>query len=283
MPAIIHSAAQWEGIRRAWEAAGETIALVPTMGALHAGHKALVRAAEQEADRVVVSIFVNPLQFGQGEDFDTYPRTLAADEAFLADTTVDVIFAPGVPEVYPAGLDAAPRIYAGPVGDVLEGHSRPGHFDGVLTVVHRLCELVRPSVAVFGEKDAQQLFLIRQMVRDENLPVRIVEVATVRDSDGLALSSRNAHLSAKERKRAQAIPQAWERAQNAANAREAVAAVKEVLSLEPEISLDYVALVDPDTFLPYSEDSCVSRGRIVLAVEIGQTRLIDNRLLEFGQ
>jgi pantoate--beta-alanine ligase len=136
---------------------------------------------------------------------------------------------------------------------------------------------------VFGEKDAQQLFLVRQMVREEKLPVRIVEVGTVRDTDGLALSSRNAHLSAEEREHARAIPEAWEKAKNSANAGEAVLAVTEVLSGEPEVKLDYVALVDPDTFLPCAEDALVSRGRIVLAVVIGQTRLIDNRLLEFGQ
>jgi pantoate--beta-alanine ligase len=282
VPAIIDSVDQWEGICQAWDAAGETIALVPTMGALHAGHKALVRVAEQEADRVVVSIFVNPLQFGQGEDFETYPRTLEADEAYLADTTVDVIFAPGVAEMYPDGLDAATRIHAGPVGDVLEGQSRPGHFDGVLTVVHRLCELVRPSVAVFGEKDAQQLFLVRQMVREEKLPVRIVEVATVRDDDGLALSSRNAHLSPADRERAKLIPLAWEAAQNSGNLTDALVAVREVLSRDSAVSIDYVSSVDPDTFMPVNGGS-VSRGRIVLAVEIGQTRLIDNRLLEFGQ
>ncbi|HEV8012601.1 MAG TPA: pantoate--beta-alanine ligase, partial [Pontimonas sp.] len=176
MPAIIHSLEELRGILDSWRSAGETVALVPTMGSLHEGHKALVREAATHADRCVVSIFVNPLQFGAGEDFEEYPRSLAADEAFLADTLVDVIFAPSAEVIYPEGPEEAPTLSAGGVGDTFEGASRPGHFDGVLTVVKRLFDYVSPDVAVFGLKDAQQVFVVRQMVDTLGLSLRIVEV-----------------------------------------------------------------------------------------------------------
>src|SRR5947209_11092294 len=173
------------------------VAVVMTMGALHEGHAELMRAARRSADHVVVTVFVNPLQFGAGEDLDRYPRTWEADLQVCAHENVDVVFAPSEQEMYPHGRPTV-RVAAGPVADRLEGSSRPGHFDGVLTVVSKLLHLTQPSVAVFGEKDAQQLALIRLMVRDLDLPVRVLSVPTVREPDGLALSSRNRYLTRSE-------------------------------------------------------------------------------------
>ena len=283
MPAIIHTLGDLEGIREAWRSAGESVALVPTMGSLHEGHKALVAEAGTLADRVVVSIFVNPLQFGAGEDFEKYPRSLAEDEAFLADATVDIIFAPDVDVVYPEGPEVAPTLDAGAVGELYEGASRPGHFAGVLTVVKRLFDCVNPDVAVFGRKDAQQLFLIESMSNAMKLGIRIVEVGTVRDADGLALSSRNAYLSPTERDQARAIPEALETASHADNPREAVRVVRQALESAPGIVVDYVDAVDPDTFLPVFDSEMVQHAHLIVAANAGSVRLIDNRLLHFGQ
>ena len=283
MPAIVHTLEELHGIREAWRTAGESVALVPTMGSLHEGHKALVTRATEEADRCVVSIFVNPLQFSSDEGFDEYPRSLQADEAFLADTVVDVIFAPTVEVVYPDGLDAAVTHSAGPVGETFEGASRPGHFDGVLTVVARLFECVKPDVAVFGCKDAQQLFLVQQMVRDEQMPVRIVEVDTVRDSRGLALSSRNALLSEESARYALAIPEALEAAGEADHPQDARARARQVLEGAPGLNVDYVDVVDPSTFTLVDEGHTPREVRLIVAVTVGGVRLIDNRLIHFGQ
>lgn len=283
MPAIVHSLEELHGIRESWRRAGESVALVPTMGSLHEGHKALVQEATRHADRCVVSIFVNPLQFGAGEDFEEYPRTLLADEAFLADTLVDVIFAPSVEVMYPEGLDAAPTLSAGPIGDTFEGASRPGHFDGVLTVVKRLFDYVNPEVAVFGAKDAQQVFLVQQMVQDQKLPLRIVEVDTVRDSFGLALSSRNAQLSEAARAQALEIPRALDEASHQPSAQDARNRARAILESAPGVSVDYVEVVHPETFQPLGDGEPREQVRLIVAATIGGVRLIDNKLLHFGQ
>ncbi|GAA2117486.1 pantoate--beta-alanine ligase [Streptomyces synnematoformans] len=281
-------------------------AVVMTMGALHGGHAALVRAARAEVGphgQVVVTVFVNPLQFGPGEDLDRYPRTLDADVLLAGKEGADVVFAPAADEVYPGG-EPQVRVSAGPMGERLEGTFRPGHFDGVLTVVAKLLHLTRPDVALYGQKDAQQLALITRMVRDLDFPVRIVGVPTVREPDGLALSSRNVYLSAPERETALALSRALFAARDRAGAasggpREALAAAEPVLHdagrLPPPLELDYVALVDPADFAPVPDGPAAAaddgaappapyRGEAVLAVgaKVGATRLIDNIRLTFG-
>ena len=283
MPAIIYSQEELQGILNTWRSAGETVALVPTMGSLHEGHKALVREATSQADRCVVSIFVNPLQFGAGEGFDEYPRSLVADEAILADTLVDVVFAPSAEVIYPEGPGAAPTLSAGEVGDTFEGAFRPGHFDGVLTVVKRLFDYVTPDVAVFGCKDAQQVFVVRQMVEHLSLPLRIVEVDTVRDADGLALSSRNTLLSEEDRVHAREIPRALDEAEKCPSAPEALRVAKGILDAAPGLVVDYVEMVDPKTFRPPADTAGIREGRLIIAATAGTVRLIDNRLLRFGQ
>ena len=283
MPAIIHSLEELRGILDTWRSAGETLALVPTMGSLHEGHKALVREAAAHADRCVVSIFVNPLQFGAGEDFQEYPRTLEADEAFLSDTLADVIFAPSAEVIYPEGPGEAPTLSAGDVGDTFEGASRPGHFDGVLTVVKRLFDYVSPDAAVFGRKDAQQLFVVRQMVDNLGLPLHIVEVDIVRDTDGLALSSRNNYLSDTERVHAREIPRALDEAEKASSAREALEVARGILDAAQGVVVDYVDVVDPQTFRSRADGAEGRDGRLIIAATVGGVRLIDNRLLRFGQ
>jgi pantoate--beta-alanine ligase len=255
------------------------VAAVLTMGALHAGHLALVDHARDLADHVVVTVFVNPLQFGAGEDLDRYPRTLDADLALLTGRA-DLVFAPGVAEVYPDGAPQV-RVCAGPLGDLLEGAHRPGHFDGVLTVVTVLLHLLRPDVAVFGEKDAQQLALVRRLVADLAWPTRIEAVPTVRDADGLALSSRNAYLDAAGRRRAAAVPAALAAAGDAAragaDARAVRAAAAGVLAAAEGVTVDYVAVVDPATLAPPRPGGA---ALVLVAVRIGATRLIDNVRVE---
>ncbi len=262
------------GLRSRFPRAGR-VALVPTMGALHAGHLALVDRARELTDEVVVSVFVNPLQFAPGDDLDRYPRDLDADLTTLAGRGVAAVFAPMPSAVYP---DGAPRItvHAGAVGALHEGRSRPGHFDGVLTVVAKLFGIVRPAVAVFGEKDAQQLFLVRRMVRDLDMAVRVESVPTVREPDGLALSSRNRFLDARARRAAGAIPRALEAARSAADRGiDAVtAAAQSVLMGEQDVDLDYFRIVDPATFLPVSDDFS-GPARAIVAARVGSTRLID--------
>ncbi|ROP48607.1 MULTISPECIES: pantoate--beta-alanine ligase [unclassified Rathayibacter] len=255
---------------------GARIALVPTMGALHDGHLALVDRAREIADVVVVSIFVNPLQFGPDEDLDRYPRDLAADVALLEERGVAHVFAPSVAEMYPDGPSST-RVVAGKVGALYEGRSRPGHFDGMLTVVSKLLHIVQPDVAMFGQKDAQQLFLVRRMVRDLDLPVAIEGVDTVREEDGLALSSRNRYLDARERRAARTIPLLLEAAASAADRGiDAVIAAAQSASMgEPLVKLDYLVVTNPATLLPVDDDH---RGPalVLVAAVVGSTRLLDN-------
>ena len=279
--AVVTSAAQVSDVVAGWKSEGQSVAFVPTMGSLHEGHGALIKKASELADRVVVSIFVNPLQFGKGEDFDSYPRDHAADQAFLEDSPADVLFVPSVDEVYPGRRETT--VQAGPVGDTFEGASRPGHFDGVLTVVKRLFGIVSPDFALFGRKDAQQLFLVESMVRNEDLPITIVPIDTVRAPDGLALSSRNAYLSDDERTRARAIPLALDEAEAAPTLEAALSIVRERLGATPGMAIDYVAAVEPHTYRELPEGSPASEATLILAAGIGNTRLIDNRRLHFPQ
>ncbi len=257
---------------------GKSVSFVPTMGALHDGHLSLVEIAHQQSDFVVVSIFVNPLQFGANEDFEKYPRTLQADAEKLASANVDVLFAPDVDDVYPNGDQITQ--HAGPVGETFEGKIRPGHFDGMLTVVARLFDLVRPDISVFGNKDAQQLFLIRRMVENSNHrwnAMQIIGAPIIREEDGLAMSSRNRYLSIDEREQAQRISRALlaaEATQGDAAAR--LTAAEQVMATAPAVRLDYVALVNPATFEPI-EAGFVGRALLIIAAQVGGTRLIDNQ------
>ncbi len=262
---------------------GHARGVVMTMGALHAGHLSLVRHARTLADQVVVTIFVNPLQFGPGEDLTRYPRDLAGDLALLTGPGLlgpgDVVFAPTPDVVYPDG-DPLVRVSAGALGTTLEGAVRPGHFDGVLTVVLKLLHLTRPDVALFGRKDAQQLAAVRRMVRDLDVPVEVVGVPVVRDEDGLALSSRNAYLSPDERSRALGLSRAL-RAGAAAAPHGAAAVLAAARAELADEDVDYVALVDPDSFTPVPDDH-VGEAVLALAARIGSTRLIDNTSVTLG-
>ncbi|MBX3094870.1 MAG: pantoate--beta-alanine ligase [Cryobacterium sp.] len=267
-----------DALRARLEDAGR-VAFVPTMGALHDGHLALVHRAIQVADTVVVSIFVNPLQFGEGEDFGRYPRDLDADRAVLPSGVI--VFAPEVTELYPDG-DVQVRLSAGAIGDTFEGKTRPGHFDGMLTVVVKLLNIVTPHVVVFGQKDAQQVFLVRRMIQDLNLPVAIDVAPTVREPDGLALSSRNRYLSEPERSTALALSAALSAATDASATREsAVTAAKAALAAEPTADVDYFDLVDPATFLPVPDDFA-GEATAIVAARVGTTRLIDNAPVILG-
>jgi pantoate--beta-alanine ligase len=249
------------------------------MGALHEGHRTLVRAARARGGSVVVSVFVNPTQFGPDEDFDRYPRTWDADLAALAEEGADLVFHPAVDEVYPPG-SLGVTVQPGPLGDVLEGAVRPGHFAGVLTVVAKLFNLVRPDVAVFGEKDYQQLTLIRAMARELALGVEVVGVPTVREDDGMALSSRNRYLSPEERSRAATLSRALRAGADAGphGADAVVAAARELLATAPELALDYLELTDPDL----GPAPTTGAARLLLAARVGSTRLIDNLPLVIG-
>lgn len=262
--------------------------VVMTMGALHRGHAALIRAARERvgaAGTVVVTVFVNPLQFGPGEDLDRYPRTLDADVELAEAAGADIVFAPAVEEVYPGG-EPQVRIAAGPMGERYEGASRPGHFDGVCTVVAKLLHLIRPDLAWFGEKDAQQLAVIRRMAVDLNFPVEIVGVPTVRESDQVALSSRNRYLSAVERISARELSRALLTGAAAAPGgpaavrRAARAVLDAAAEAAPPVVLDYLALIDPADFTEAADDHT---GEAVLAVaaRVGATRLIDNVRIHF--
>jgi pantoate--beta-alanine ligase len=284
-PTLLPTIGETRELVRAARAAGRTVALVPTMGALHEGHLALVERGRQLAELVIVSIFVNPLQFGPHEDFERYPRTLDEDLAALAGRA-DAVFAPAVAEMYPRGA-VQTTVHAGPVAEQYEGAVRPGHFDGMLTVVGKLFNIVRPDVALFGQKDAQQAFLIGQMVADLNLPLRVELVPIVRELDGLALSSRNRYLSDSERVLALTLSAALRAAAEASRTPGAhrVAAARSAglarFDQQPDVRLDYLVIVDPATFLPL-EDDATGDGLILVAARVGATRLIDNAPLTFS-
>ena len=255
------------------------LALVPTMGALHAGHLALIDEAKRRADRVAASIFVNPAQFGANEDFGRYPRREGEDARMLEEAGCDLIWMPSVADVYPEGFSTT--VHVGGVSQRWEGEARPGHFDGVATVVAKLLASVRPDVALFGEKDFQQLAVIRRLVADLNFPVEIIAVPTVREEDGLALASRNAYLSLDERGRAAALPRALNYARNAiregAPTRLVLDTARKSLVEAGFSRIDYFALVDGATLEPL--EAGADEARLIAAAVIGATRLIDNLAL----
>jgi pantoate--beta-alanine ligase len=277
---LITTVAALRAQSRAWKAEGRPVALVPTMGALHEGHLSLVRAAQagvgSEAVRVIVSIFVNPLQFGPGEDFEHYPRSLDQDLLMLAGAGADAVFNPPVDEMYPPGFDT--QVTAGAVAGPLEGAARPGHFDGVVTVVARLFGASLADHAYFGQKDAQQLAVIRRMAQDLAIPVEVVDCPTVREADGLAMSSRNRYLHGADRGRAVALVRALAEAQ--ALRRRGVDDIEtletemgRVLEAHPGIRTEYARVVDPQTFAP---PAAGRPGLAVIAARVGGARLIDN-------
>jgi len=258
-----------------WRKAGKSIALVPTMGALHAGHLSLVTLAKSKADRVVVSIFVNPIQFGPREDFSTYPRNEAGDIEKLRAAGADLVFAPNTAEMYPAGFST--KVSIGDLTEDLCGANRPNHFDGVATVVTKLLLQCAPDMAIFGEKDYQQLLVIKHLVRDLNVPVEILGGEIVREKDGLALSSRNAYLSPAERKTAPLLHQTISEVAAALARGEGAdaACVAGRFKLEAAgFRVDYIAVRDPDTLKPLSGP--VKHARVLAAAYLGKTRLIDN-------
>jgi pantoate--beta-alanine ligase len=277
---IIRDIDEMHAASRAARMGGLSIGFVPTMGALHEGHLSLVRRARTQATLVVVSIFVNPLQFGPTEDFARYPRDLEADCALLEPEGVEVVFAPTTEQMYPP--DATTMVYVEGVSERLDGRSRPGHFRGVSTVVAKLFHIVEPDCAVFGQKDAAQVAVLRRMVHDLNMPIDLVVAPTARDADGLALSSRNAYLSPDERRQALVLYRALRRVEELARAGETNSerlrsAALFVLADEPAAVLDYLEIVDPDTLLPLPS---VAQGALVaVAAKFGNTRLIDNVLL----
>ncbi|MBM4261209.1 MAG: pantoate--beta-alanine ligase [Deltaproteobacteria bacterium] len=270
---------------RAWSEAerraGRRIVFVATMGALHEGHLTLVRDARRRGDRVVVSIFVNPMQFGPKEDFTAYPRDLKRDQALLEGAAVDVLFFPAAAEIYPAGFQT--HVEVENVSLPLCGAVRPGHFRGVATVVTKLFNIVKPHVAIFGEKDYQQLQVIRQFVRDLNLDVDVVGHPIVREKDGLAMSSRNAYLSAEERQAALCLSRSLCRAERMVrrgetSAQRLLEAVSSEIEREPLAQIEYAKLCDADTLADL--ESVQHKALVALAVRVGKTRLIDNRLLQ---
>ncbi|MDU4832636.1 MAG: pantoate--beta-alanine ligase [Actinomyces sp.] len=256
------------------------LGLVMTMGALHDGHLSLIKEAKKHADHVMVTVFVNPTQFAPGEDFDKYPRDLDADLKAVAKVGADLVFAPAANEMYPG--EAAVTINPGPTATVLEGKTRPTHFAGVLLVVHKMFNLTGADVAVFGQKDAQQLALIRQMVRDLDMPIQIVGAPIVRGEDGLALSSRNAYLSDVEHQQALALSGALKAGKQASNSGASASQIKQAARSVLEnvgVRIDYVELVDPTTFQSVEAGEAV----LALAAYVGNTRLIDNAILKIGE
>src|ERR1700674_4440467 len=261
-------------------ASRKRLGLVPTMGALHEGHLSLVRAAKAQCDSVAVSIFVNPMQFGPTEDLSKYPRQFDRDCQLLEKEGVDILFAPSVDEIYPNGQ--VTWVLVEGLSDKLDGRSRPGHFRGVTTIVSKLFDILEPDAAFFGQKDAAQLAVIRRMVQDLNFPVEIVACPIVRESDGLAMSSRNAYLNREERGRALVLQRSLQQVQQEFQAGEGIAAklisaAKEVFTREPQVALDYFAIVDPDTLDPVEQISQTTL--VAVAAYVGSTRLIDNLVL----
>ena len=276
----IREADQFPAALIALRAGGKSLALVPTMGALHPGHMALIDEAKRRADRVAATIFVNPLQFGANEDLDRYPRQEEQDARMLEEAGCDLLWLPSGEDIYPPGF--ATTVSVKGLSDRWEGEARPGHFDGVATVVAKLLCAVRPDIALFGEKDFQQLAVIRRMAQDLQLGVEILGVPTVRDADGLALSSRNAYLSADERDRALALPKALndaaERIREGVPVADALDAAKDSLRAAGFSTIDYVALVNALTLEPL--DAPGGPMRLIAATKIGATRLIDNIAVE---
>jgi pantoate--beta-alanine ligase len=279
----IHSVPEAQAACRAARREGKRVAFVPTMGALHDGHLSLVKAARAQSDFVVVSIFVNPLQFGPTEDFSKYPRMLAEDCAKLAAENVDLVFAPTKDDMYPANASTVVEVQG--LSERLDGRSRPGHFKGVTTVVTKLFEIVRPELAFFGQKDAAQVAILRKMVADLNMDIQIVIEPTMREKDGLAMSSRNAYLNPEQRKQALVLHRALMRVQTAVDTGEVdsakLAAIgKEVIAEERGAKLDYFEIVNPDTL---EAVSTVKGGALVaVAAWVGATRLIDNVVVHGG-
>lgn len=265
---------------RAAHRQGQTVGLVPTMGALHQGHMSLVRAAKQQSDYVAVSLFVNPLQFGPNEDLAKYPRTFERDRELLEQAGVDLLFAPSDAEMYPRG--AVTFVDVEGLSEGLDGQSRPGHFRGVTTVVSKLFHIIEPDRAFFGQKDAAQVAIIRRMVGDLDLPVEIVVCPIVREADGLAMSSRNAYLNPEQRKQALVLSRSLRRVeqlfgQGEGDAARLEAAGRQVVAEEPAVRLDYLAIVDPNSLEPVT---LAARGVLVaVAAYVGNTRLIDNVIL----
>ncbi|MHC1481168.1 pantoate--beta-alanine ligase [Frateuria aurantia] len=275
----VHEPASLRAVIRGWRAEGKTVGLVPTMGNLHAGHFSLIRHARARADRVVASIFVNPTQFGPNEDFERYPRTLVQDQAGLADEGCDLLFAPEVSALYPLGPERAVKVHVPRLGEILDGASRPGHFDGVATVVCKLFNLVQPDFAVFGQKDYQQLRVIERMVADLGLTVKVMGAATVRAADGLALSSRNQYLDDRERAVAVEVSATLRQMQAlmaGGHAREAVEQAAMARLVQSGFVPDYAVIRRAeDLEIPAPEADLTSLVALV-AARLGTTRLIDN-------
>jgi pantoate--beta-alanine ligase len=277
---VLSTVQEMRAARRVVHKSGQSLGLVPTMGALHAGHLALVRAARAQCDVVAASIFVNPTQFGPNEDFAKYPRTFEQDCALLEAEGVTLVFAPQPEEMYPAGASTFVEVAA--VGDRLDGVSRPGHFRGVASIVAKLFHIVGPDKAFFGQKDAAQVAVLRSMVRDLNFDLELIVCPTVREADGLALSSRNRYLSTSERRQALVLSTAlnvivatYRAGQK--NVAPLLDAGRSVLAAEPEVRVDYLEIVDPMTLLPLTE--AAPGALVAVAAYVGRTRLIDNAIL----
>ncbi|HEY3294433.1 MAG TPA: pantoate--beta-alanine ligase [bacterium] len=281
---IAHTFAELDAALKDMRRDGASLGFVPTMGALHSGHLSLLETTRSKAEKVTVSIFVNPTQFGPKEDYRVYPRVPEKDCELLEREGVALVFLPTAEQMYPAGSPLV-TVDPGPVGNEFEGRSRPGHFRGVLTVVAKLLHLVQPNVAVFGQKDAQQLFLIRRMVADLNFPVEIVESATVREADGLAMSSRNAYLKAAERHKATVLYRALSEGKRLFESGlrsldDIHAAMREAARSVEEFELDYATAVGESDFV--EKDPLPQEARLIIAGKLGSVRLIDNLPLRMG-
>ena len=281
---VIESAQDLRAALEEVREAGKTISFVPTMGALHDGHLSLIDLAKENADFVLVSIFVNPLQFGPKEDFDKYPRTFEADRSILEAHGVEILFAPQVEDIYPNGSEITQR--AGVVGSTFEGAARPGHFDGMLTVVNRLMEIVEPNAVVFGEKDAQQVFLVRKLIGARWPACEFIEGPTLREPSGLAMSSRNRFLSAEERIDAEGLSAQLTvlkaKLENGETVAGAIQETSEAIANLGSAKLEYLAVIDPQIFRPV-DDTYVGAAKIIVAAKVGEVRLIDTMNVSLGK
>ena len=278
---LVHSAKELSAALEELQDSGNTVGFVPTMGALHEGHLSLVELAKANSDITVVSVFVNPLQFSPGEDFDKYPRTLPSDQALLEKHNVDFLYAPDVEDIYPNGREITQR--AGVVGSTFEGASRPGHFDGMLTVVNRLMEIVRPDTVVFGEKDAQQVFMVKKLIGARFPETRFIEGPTLREPSGLAMSSRNRYLSADQLAEAerlyQNLIQLKTNLEKHQSVSDSIAAQSRTIEATGKTKLEYLAVIDPQIFRPV-DNSFRGAAKIIVAVKVGDVRLIDTMNVE---